>query len=146
MSKGELPSPNLSEKTGAELTAHSLVHLLFQLTNASDNTSTTIMASINPTSIPSITALRQDLNYGDAKLPRCQAFYEDVRLFRKKYISSQGLEGGSLHEWKLREHQNALGEMTRAFLDRDGNGRHYWPDDETSPRYNGLKYSSGHAR
>ncbi|KZL69530.1 hypothetical protein CI238_00722, partial [Colletotrichum incanum] len=103
-------------------------------------------SSINPTAVPSITALRQHLNYGDAKVSQCQAFYDDLRAYRKKFVSSHGLEGSGLHDWKSRDHQLALGEMTRAFLERDGNGRRYWPDDEGSPHYNGLRYSSDHAK
>ncbi|KAK2042917.1 hypothetical protein LZ31DRAFT_469402 [Colletotrichum somersetense] len=105
------------------------------------------MASVsNPTAVPTITALRQELNYGDPKSLQCQAFYDDLRAYRKKFVSSNGLEGSLLYDWKSRDHQSALGEMTRAFLNRDGNGRRYWPDDETSAHYNGLRYSSDHVK
>ncbi|EFQ25215.1 hypothetical protein CGRA01v4_06440 [Colletotrichum graminicola] len=100
----------------------------------------------NPTAVPRITTLRQELNYGDGKSFQCQAFYDDLRAYRKKFVSSTGLEGSLLHDWKSRDHQTALGEMTRAFLQRDGNGHRYWPDDETSAHYNGLRYSSDHAK
>ncbi|KAF7547736.1 hypothetical protein G7Z17_g7514 [Cylindrodendrum hubeiense] len=39
-------------------------------------------------------------------------------------------------------HQDALLEMTQMFLERDGNGARFWPDDPTSPEYRGLKYST----
>ncbi|KAK2015519.1 hypothetical protein LZ32DRAFT_602165 [Colletotrichum eremochloae] len=100
----------------------------------------------NPTAVPTITALRQELNYGDAKSLQCQAFYDDLRAYRKKFVSSNGLEGSLLYDWKSRDHQSALAEMTRSFLNRDGNGQRYWPDDETSAHYNGLRYSSDQAR
>ncbi|KAK1982950.1 hypothetical protein LZ30DRAFT_589468 [Colletotrichum cereale] len=104
------------------------------------------MAYSNPTALPTITALREALNYGDAKSLQCQAFNDDLRAYRKKFVSSHGLEGSHLHDWKSRVHQSALTEMTQTFLDRDGNGRRYWPDDEASAHYNGMRYSSDRAR
>ncbi|KAL3295969.1 hypothetical protein RB213_011402 [Colletotrichum asianum] len=102
-------------------------------------------ASINPSEIPSITALREVLDYGDQHLPRCKRLHDNMRYFRTTFISSKGLEGSSLIDWKSREEQAALAEMTNAFLERDGTGRQFWPDDEASDRFNRLKYSTHHA-
>lgn len=105
------------------------------------------MASlINPTSIPQITALREELDYGDPQLSRCQAFYDSVRVFRKTFVSSQGWDGSSIHDWKSREHQVALGEMVRSYLEQHGNGKLFWPDDNSSSRANTYKYSTDSAR
>lgn len=102
-----------------------------------------IMASlINPTSIPRITVLRKELDYGDPQLPRCQAFYDSVRVFRKTFLSSQGWDGNSINDWKSREHQTALGEMVRSYLELHGNGRVFWPDDDSQSRANKYKYST----
>ncbi|KAG6368566.1 hypothetical protein INS49_002779 [Diaporthe citri] len=105
------------------------------------------MASlINPTAIPSITDLRKELDYGDQQSSRCQAFYDSVRVFRKTFISSQGWDGSSIHDWKSREHQTALGEMVRSYLELHGNGRVFWPDDNSQSRANKYKYSTDGAR
>ncbi|KAK2060495.1 hypothetical protein LY76DRAFT_467637, partial [Colletotrichum caudatum] len=100
----------------------------------------------NPTTPPIITALRQELHYGDAKSLQCRALKDAMRSHRKEFVSSNGLEGSLLYDWKSRDHHSALEEMTQAFLNEDGNGRRYWPDDETSAHYNGLRYSYDHAR
>jgi hypothetical protein len=111
--------------------------LTFPLTIMSPH-STKLLAS----NIPSITNLRQRLDYGDAESQRCIIFYEDVRAFRKKYMTDNGLPGASLHDWNSAEHQTGLTKMTEAYLDRDENGQHYWPDDATSPNHNMFQYSS----
>ncbi|KAL0938598.1 uncharacterized protein CTRU02_205208 [Colletotrichum truncatum] len=103
------------------------------------------MSSTNPSDIPPISALREALDYGDVSLPRCKAFYDSCRYFQSSFISRQGWEASSLFDWKSREHQAALSEMTRAYLDTGGNGRVFWPDNETTSRSNKLKYSVNQA-
>ncbi|KAF4784844.1 hypothetical protein HER10_EVM0013166 [Colletotrichum scovillei] len=102
--------------------------------------------TISPASIPPITQLREQLDYGDPHLPRCQAFYDSVRAFRKTYETSQGWEGNTIHEWRIREHRSALAEMARAFLELHGNGQLFWPDDNTKGKANKFKYSTDGAR
>ncbi|KAG8158358.1 hypothetical protein KVR01_012119 [Diaporthe batatas] len=101
---------------------------------------------LNSSSIPPITALRQELDYGDPTLARCQAFYDSTRLFRKTFVSSQGWDGSSIHDWKSREHQVALGEMVRSYLEQHKNGRFFWPDDKSSSRANKFQYSTDSGR
>lgn len=102
--------------------------------------------TISPASIPPITQLREQLDYGDSHLPRCQAFYDSVRVFRKTFVTSQGWEGSTIHDWRVRDHRNALAEMSRAYLERHGNGQLFWPDDNTNGRANKLKYSADGTR
>ncbi|WQF75110.1 hypothetical protein CDEST_00124 [Colletotrichum destructivum] len=102
-------------------------------------------AILNTSEIPSITILRQNIDYCDQTLPRCKKLHETMRYFRASFTSSKGMEGNSLIDWKSTKQQAALTEMTNAFLERDGMGRHFWPDDETSDRFNRLKYSTDHA-
>ncbi|KAK9414764.1 hypothetical protein SUNI508_10882 [Seiridium unicorne] len=101
---------------------------------------------IPATSLPNITSLREDLDYGNSHLTRCNVFYDDVRGFRKKFHTSTGLPGPDLHNWKLKEHQAGLDEMTAAYLDRDGNGPLYWPDSSSSANFNKLQYSKDRTR
>ena len=95
-------------------------------------------------SIPTISALRQQLGYGDRHLNRCSTFYDDVRVFRKKYLTHDGFSGISFYNWKSPEHQAGLTEMTDAYLDEEGNGALYWPDNDASINRNKLRYSQDH--
>lgn len=95
-------------------------------------------------SIPTITNLRRQLEYGEPRLSRCKIFYDDVRAFRKKYCTHDGFSGISLHVWKLPEHQAGLTNLTEAYLDEQGNGTLYWPDDDASIYRNKLRYSQDH--
>lgn len=90
--------------------------------------------------IPKITELRDQLCYGDAKLSRCSAFSDDLRVFRRRY-SLGPFRGADLWDWKSSEHQAALKLMTASFLDHHGYGEVYWPSDPASPNYNSLQYS-----
>ncbi|KAK4251356.1 hypothetical protein C7999DRAFT_28086 [Corynascus novoguineensis] len=107
---------------------------------------TSSSSSIFAANIPSITALRNALDYGDPHLPRCAAFYDDTRAFRKKFKTSRGVPGADLHDWKSRDGQAALTEMTVAYLEKEGNGMLFWPDDKSSDNYNKYQYSKDHVR
>lgn len=96
---------------------------------------------IAATAIPNITALRKELDYGDANLARCVAFYDDMRVFRKKFKTSRGVPGTDLYDWKSQEGQKALSEMTYAYLDKEGNGLVFWPDDPSAANYNEYQYT-----
>jgi hypothetical protein len=107
------------------------------------------MATVSPsemaaTRIPKITDLRDQLHYGDARLLRCSAFSDDLRVFRRRY-SSKGIRGADLWDWKSSEHQAALNDMTANFLDDQSYGELYWPSDPTSPNFNSLQYSEDRA-
>jgi hypothetical protein len=103
-------------------------------------------SKIAAASIPNITALRKDLDYGNSRLQRCTAFYDDVRVFRKKFRTAQGIPGVDLHQWKSREHQTGLDEMTDAYLNKEGNGAVFWPDQGDSPNRNKWSYSKHRLR
>lgn len=94
-----------------------------------------------PATLPNITELRQALDYGDLHLIRCSTFSDDVRAYRKKFITSNGTSGPDLYDWRDPEHQAGLKEMTRAYLDRDKNGLLFWPDDPSAANFNKLQYS-----
>jgi hypothetical protein len=90
--------------------------------------------------IPKITDLREELGYGDARLARCTALVDDLRVFRRRYRSAY-LRGTDLWDWKSPKHQDALKQMTASFLDEDGYGEVYWPSDPTAANFNSLQYS-----
>ncbi|KAK1749544.1 hypothetical protein QBC47DRAFT_354847 [Echria macrotheca] len=99
-----------------------------------------------PSSIPNITTLRNDLDYGDIRLPRCAAFIDDTNAFRRKFKTSRGVDGVDLHDWKSRDGQAGLSEMAVAYLEKEGNGRIFWPDDTSSKNYNKYQYSKDRFR
>ncbi|KAH0422379.1 hypothetical protein CcaCcLH18_12838 [Colletotrichum camelliae] len=86
--------------------------------------------------ISGVTALRRELGFDDSH----HEFINTVRYFRLRFKSSQGLPGRDLIEWKSVAHQNALSEMVEAFLERDGHGEKFWPDEETAYSLNKLTY------
>ncbi|KAK1515392.1 hypothetical protein CABS01_16719 [Colletotrichum abscissum] len=94
------------------------------------------------TSIPSITQLREKLDYGDRNLSRCKALYESARTFPKSFKTSQGWAGSGLRDWEHEEQRNALMEMSQFYLKDRGHGQIFWPDDQKSPRANRLQYST----
>ena len=91
--------------------------------------------------VPKITDLRNRLNYGDARLERCTAFTDDLRVFRRRY-SVSGIRGSDLWDWKSSNHQDALRKMTTSFLEGDGYGETYWPSDPAARNFNLLRYSA----
>jgi hypothetical protein len=92
-------------------------------------------------SIPNITTLRNELDYGDSRLPRCAAFYDETRAFRRRFKTQSGIDGVDLHDWRSSEVQAGLTAMTVAYLDGEGNGARFWPDDKHSRNYNTYQYS-----
>ena len=98
------------------------------------------------TAIPNVTALRRDLDYGDAQLPRCTTFYKATKTFRGTFQTTRGVSGIDLHKWKSREDQAGLTEMTAAFLDKAGNGQVFWPNNKSAANYNIYQYSKDHVQ
>ncbi|KAF4882034.1 hypothetical protein CGCF415_v009889 [Colletotrichum fructicola] len=86
-------------------------------------------APTNQTAIPSVTALRAQLGYGDAKKEMFTKFRNAMASSRDVFVSDGGLNGKDLIDWKSRDQQNALSKMVQSFLDRDGNPQRFWPDD-----------------
>jgi hypothetical protein len=97
-------------------------------------------SSLAASGIPKITDLREQLGYGDPQLQRCRAFYDDVTAFRRKHRTGSGLSGTDLIDWKSSEHQHALDQMVHIYLDKKGNGYHYWPPHSQHPDYSHLQY------
>ncbi|KAH7155467.1 hypothetical protein B0J13DRAFT_618911 [Dactylonectria estremocensis] len=91
--------------------------------------------------IPSIKELRQELDYGHARERRDILFYNVTRSYAFNFKSSQGIPGSELMRWKYRPHQDGLLEMASQFLDQDGKGAYYWPDDPEASNHGKLQYS-----
>jgi hypothetical protein len=104
-----------------------------------------MLSSMSPklteSSIPPITTLRRELDYGDSQLLRYSAFNDGMNAFRRNFISSRGVAGVDLYNWKDKEGQEGLAEITSAYLDKAGNGQRFWPDDEAATNYNRYQYS-----
>ena len=93
------------------------------------------------TEIPKIKALRSELDYGDPSIPRALAFINDINAFRRKFKTALGVDGDALHNWKDQATHLGLDEMVDAYLEREGNGQLFWPDDQSSKNYNKYQYS-----
>ena len=92
------------------------------------------------TSIPSISALRQSLDYGDPSLARVNVFILDLRVFTQRYITSTGLRGSEIIEWRSPDQREALCEVTNAWLEEANSGVTYWPHEKNHPNFNKYKY------
>ncbi|KAH7001609.1 hypothetical protein EDB80DRAFT_97571 [Ilyonectria destructans] len=95
----------------------------------------------NVTHIPNIRTLRAELDCAHVGQRRDVNFYNSVCSYMFTFKSTHGLKGTELTRWKAPPHQKGLLELTRRFLEDDGNGAIFWPDDSTSPEYRSLQYS-----
>jgi hypothetical protein len=94
--------------------------------------------------IPTISELRHALDYAEGDKPHydCHDFIDDLRSFRRVFRTAAGTEGRDLHQWKSRDHHLGLREMVDAYLDRDGKGVEFWPDDPSKRYYSSsLQYT-----
>lgn len=92
------------------------------------------------TSIPSVSALRQSLDYGDPSLGRVKAFISDLRSFTQRYMTSLGIRGSDIIDWRSPEHGEALREVTNAWLEEVNCGVIYWPHDPNHANFNRYQY------
>lgn len=93
--------------------------------------------------IPNISALRHALDYaeGDRSHDDCCDFMKDLRSFRRVFRTAMGTDGRTLHQWKSRNHYLGLSEMVDAYLNRDGKGVQFWPNDPSKRYYSSsLQY------
>ncbi|KAF0323007.1 hypothetical protein GQ607_009770 [Colletotrichum asianum] len=84
----------------------------------------------NQTAIPSVTNLREQLGYSDAKRKIFHELKNAMLSSRDVFVTDEGLRGQDLIDWKSRDQQTALSKMVQTFLDRDGNAKKFWPDDD----------------
>ncbi|KAH9227426.1 hypothetical protein K456DRAFT_1902599 [Colletotrichum gloeosporioides 23] len=84
----------------------------------------------NQTAIPSVTNLREQLGYSDAKRKIFHELKNAMLSSRDVFVTDEGLRGQDLIDWKSRDQQTALSKMVQTFLDRDGNAKQFWPDDD----------------
>ncbi|KAH6990791.1 hypothetical protein BKA56DRAFT_216773 [Ilyonectria sp. MPI-CAGE-AT-0026] len=95
----------------------------------------------NVTHIPNIRTLRAELDCARVGQRRDVNFYNSVCSYLFTFTSTLGFKGTDLTRWKAPAHQKGLLELTRRFLEDDGNGAIFWPDDPKSPDYRSLQYS-----
>lgn len=100
-----------------------------------------LTAAANP---PKITALRQQLGYGDVGTDRYNTFIDDVRAFRRRFHTRQDQDGISLFTWSSPEHQRGLSEMATAYLETSG--CLFWPDSSSATDGDSLRFSRDNAK
>ncbi|KAF7540778.1 hypothetical protein G7Z17_g12114 [Cylindrodendrum hubeiense] len=91
--------------------------------------------------IPGVRQLRCELGYGSAGQRNDIEFYNFICAYIFTFTSSNGLKGSKLTKWKSPRHQTALLELTNKFLEQDGKGVVYWPDNPTHANNRGLEYT-----
>ncbi|KAH6900271.1 hypothetical protein B0T10DRAFT_470100 [Thelonectria olida] len=91
--------------------------------------------------IPTITELRKELDCGHPHKRLDITLWNSVRSYGSHFTSRSGIPGHGLLRWRDRSHQNGLLQMTHRFLEEDGKGSYFWPDDPTDQHYRKLQYS-----
>ena len=145
-------SPTFLVRIPVFLIPHALYSMLFHLldsplerlipTNAMVDYGRFRFSDQTVASIPRIGKLREQIDYGDDKINRCDVLKSELNVFRKTFLTSYGVAGCDLWDWKSLETQAGLSEMTDDFLETKGKGAIYWPEDESSPFSNKLRYST----
>ncbi|KAI1330257.1 hypothetical protein F5Y16DRAFT_396549 [Xylariaceae sp. FL0255] len=77
--------------------------------------------------LPKITALRQQLGYGDPRTNQYNTFIDDVRAYRRKFRTPEGQDGISFSIWSSPEHQSGLSKMVTKYIKTYG--CLFWPDN-----------------
>lgn len=86
-----------------------------------------------------VTKLKQDLGYGRPRQRRDNRFSKALRDYIAKYKTRCKIAGEDLCQWE--EHKSQLTDLVLDFLDEDGKGPLWWPDDKTSFNYGPLQFS-----
>ena len=60
-------------------------------------------------------------------------------MFREKFTTSDNVLDVNLFDWKSNDTQAGL-ELKTAYLDIEGNGSLWWPDDDSSSYYKKYAY------
>ncbi len=102
---------------------------------------TATMSSRRSSKLPSVSELREMLDYGDKTLERCKYFYEDCRFFIRHYVNAEGVPGSQFYDRASRDHLDGVERMTEAFLQNKDNGNYWWPSDRNHRNANKLQYS-----
>lgn len=89
--------------------------------------------------IPLVTVLRKRLGYGESGQPRDKNFKREVKRYASTYQTDRGVPGSQLCDW--RSNHLEIKRMTDRFLDRDGNGVRYWPDEAGDTDPDRLRWS-----
>lgn len=96
--------------------------------------------SLSISNIPSIAILRERLNYGNKNAESCKRLLSSIKLFHSTFKTQDGRAANEIG-WN-EPNQSILNEVVKVFLDAAGNGPNFWPNDENSPNFNGLRYSN----
>ncbi|KAF4959128.1 hypothetical protein FSARC_10841 [Fusarium sarcochroum] len=104
------------------------------------------MAKSKVGDIPSCLALRKKLGVGTPGDKESIFFRNTIQDFRVQYMSDEGDPGSEFRKWDEHSHQKGLIRMTDDFLEIEGKGPRFWPDDEGSAPVKTLKWTKDRAR
>jgi hypothetical protein len=92
-------------------------------------------------SIPSITDLRKELDYGGVGSDRPIQFNSTVRNYWKTFVTEDGTSACDLTEWNVPKTKDRLLELTDSFLEGEKYGMKFWPDDVNNEFKNKWSYT-----
>lgn len=98
--------------------------------------------------LASITILMKELNYirGKTYKPILATFEDSLEHFRKAYVDREGSDWSRFNDWDSPDHKAALNQVAKEYLEWDGNGRRFWPADETDPFHNRIVFPRDEVR
>ncbi|KAL6406753.1 hypothetical protein AUP68_09557 [Ilyonectria robusta] len=91
--------------------------------------------NIKASSIPDIRALCRQLDYECSEQRQHVEFYNDVERYSAGFMTTTKMPHTRPLRWTNSNHQDLLIEMTTSFLNAEGRGMFYWPDDAEHEDY-----------
>ncbi|KAJ0283481.1 hypothetical protein CBS470a_007295 [Colletotrichum nupharicola] len=88
----------------------------------------------NQTAIPSVTNLREQLGYSDAKRKIFHELKNAMLSSRDVFVTDEGLRGQDLIDWKSRDQQTALSKMLAPFAEMTPSSKRAREADSSSAR------------
>ena len=85
------------------------------------------MLAITQKDIPKVKELCDSLGFRAASSRPHNLLTDSTHVWRRQYITKDGVQGKDLREWKLPKVRAGLEEMATAFLDDGHYGERHWP-------------------
>ncbi|KAF5009839.1 hypothetical protein FDECE_3961 [Fusarium decemcellulare] len=92
--------------------------------------------------LPFATRLREELGFaGELATDKdfIRTFESALKNHTQSFFTRKGISGANLTHWMQPEHQNVFREMAKTFLEEEGRGTLFWPDEPHPANKKGLR-------
>ena len=92
--------------------------------------------------------LMKGLNYikGKTEKDLIGYFLDSLELFRSVYKDREGSDWSQFNDWASPDHKAALFRVAEEYLEWEGSGRKFWPEDETATFHNWIVFPRDEAQ